>query len=219
MLQQDEKKTEFYLLDHSVLQTQGNIANTVNNENMLNPQIDQNDAEIINLSNINPENINSYCQESIERPKIKKKTLPKTNSFGGSRFIQNQNPSKIIPKTSNIFGKPKLEGVKDHKESQFAQIILENARQKYVKELWNNNFLIIAMFVKKFIETLKSINIVSKFLRMTKYHYNIIDDKVYFYDSIMHSINHTWMVPTKTKKFVKLHYFLLYIKLYERILT
>lgn len=200
----------FYLLEK----------NDGENSNKIFPDISNKSVEIIpNLdhavtvkNNISLDSPNKQFEdeESLkERTKIKKKTLPKTNSFGGpSKSIVGQTTSKIQPKPSHIFKKAlNNPNLKKKEEAEIQKILIENARKKYIRDLWINNFLIIAMFIKKFIETLKSINIVSKFLRMTQYHYNIIEDKVYFYESFDASIKQQWFMPSKTtKRFVRENY-------------
>lgn len=141
---------------------------------------------------------------AFERVKSKKKTLPKTNSYNSKR-----NYPTISQNINKIQAKPVTSFSRNNKVKELETILLENARKKYIKDLWNNNFLIIAMFIKKFIETLKSINIVSKFLRMTKYHYDIIGDKVFFFEGVEESIHQNWLIPSKTtKKFVIFFLFL-----------
>jgi hypothetical protein len=205
MQEEELKKPEFFLLDNR--ESQVVIENSI--DNLVSPMFQQ-PQENITLWNITPENfINNFVdgKKKIDRPKAKKKTLPKTNSFSGPTLntISNQNQQKITPKSQNIFAKNRRDATRGKEDTELTKILRENARQKYIHDLWANNFLIIAMFIKKFIETLKSINIVSKFLKLTKYHYNIIDDKVCFYEGFDECIDQQWMVPSKhtTKRFVK----------------
>lgn len=166
--------------------------------------LDLKNPNLEKIANSSPESVfNNFIEEKEkgERPKVRNKTLlPKTNSFSGP--LANANSMRVVPKHQTIFMKTKKDLVRAKEESDLKKILLENARQKYIRELWINNFLVIALFIKKFIETLKSINIVSKFLKLTEYHYNIINDKVYFYNGFNESVEHQWMMQT-TKKFVK----------------
>ena len=207
---EDDKINEFLLLEKA------NVHSHYDNTNQSNfPNIDTlENAELLivsknNRNQRNFNNIDDSTYHDLQRPNIKKRTLPKTNSFNGPIFsIQGSNSLKVTPKPQNIFAKPRIEyfqkTIIEKEETELKIMMKENAKKKYIRDLWNNNFLIIAMFIKKFIETLKSINIVSKFMRMTEYHYNIIADKVYFYNGFDDSIKQTWMVPSKTtKKFVR----------------
>ena len=192
-MQQEIKNPDYYLLDkkdskiNEEIQTPSLI--------LVNPNLEK----IANLGNVLNNSIDE--KEKAERPKVRNKTLlPKTNSFSGT--LTNSNSMKVVPKHQTIFMKTKNDLARAKEESDLKKILLEIARQKYIRELWINNFLVIALFIKKFIETLKSINIVSKFLKLTEYHYNIINDKVYFYNGFNESVEHQWMMQT-TKKFVK----------------
>ena len=194
-MQQENQNPDYFLLDKK---------DSKINEEIQTPHLGPINLNLEKIATSSPQSVfNNFIEEKEkgERPKVRNKTLlPKTNSFSGP--MANSNSMRVVPKHQTIFMKTKKDFARAKEESDLKKILLENARKKYIRELWINNFLVIALFIKKFIETLKSINIVSKFLKLTEYHYNIINDKVYFYNGFNESVEHQWMMQT-TKKFVK----------------